>query len=73
VEGDVVASDGPAMRRLVDEVVTDYDERTLTSPLLPLPDPRSAARTVYDAVAASDPCNAISTILRSKKYGSTSD
>ena len=32
------------MRRLVDEVVTDDDERALTSSLPPLPDCRSAAR-----------------------------
>lgn len=46
-------ADGPAMRRLVDEVVADYDERTLTSTLPPLPDPRSAARAVH--VAATRP------------------
>ena len=48
-------ADQAAMRRLVDEVVTDYDERTLTSSLPPLPDPRSAARAVYDAVAGFGP------------------
>ncbi len=48
-------ADGPAMRRLVDEVIADYDERTLTSTLPPLPDPRSAARAVYDAVAGFGP------------------
>jgi pilus assembly protein CpaF len=47
--------DRAAMRRLVDEVVTDYDERALTSSLPPLPDPRSAARAVYDAVAGFGP------------------
>jgi pilus assembly protein CpaF len=47
--------DQPAMRRLVDEVVSDYDERALTSSLPPLPDPRSAARAVYDAVAGFGP------------------
>ena len=44
-----------AMRRLVDEVVTDYDERALTSSLPPLSDTRSAARAVYDAVAGFGP------------------
>ncbi len=44
-----------AMRRLVDEVLTDYDERALTSSLPPLSDPRSAARAVYDAVAGFGP------------------
>jgi pilus assembly protein CpaF len=44
-----------AVRRLVDEVVTDYDERALTSSLVPLPDPRAAARSVYDAVAGFGP------------------
>ncbi len=44
-----------AMRRLIDEVVLDYDERALTSTLPPLPDPRSAAQAVYDAVAGFGP------------------
>jgi pilus assembly protein CpaF len=48
-------SDRVAMRRLVDEVVSDYDERTLTSTLPPLADPRAAARAVYDAVAGFGP------------------
>ena len=41
--------DRSAMRRLVDEVVTDYDERALTSALPPLMDLRGAARAVYDS------------------------
>ena len=44
-----------AMRRLIDEVVLDYDERSLSSTLPALPDPRQAARTVYDAVAGFGP------------------
>ncbi len=44
-----------AMRRLVDEVVADYDERALTSALPPLSDTRTAARAVYDAVAGFGP------------------
>ncbi len=47
--------DRVAMRRLVDDVVNDYDERALTSSLPPLPDARSAARAVYDAVAGFGP------------------
>jgi pilus assembly protein CpaF len=47
--------DRVAMRRLVDEVVSDYDERALTSSLPPLPDSRSAVRAVYDAVAGFGP------------------
>ncbi|MCW2571412.1 MAG: putative type II/type pathway secretion protein, partial [Frankiales bacterium] len=47
--------DRAAVRRLVDEVVADYDERALTSTLVPLPDSRTAARTVYDAVAGFGP------------------
>ena len=43
------------MRRLVEEVVSDDDERTLTSALPPLSDPRQAARAVYDAVAGFGP------------------
>ena len=43
------------MRRLVDEVVLDYDERSLSSTMPALPDPRQAARAVYDAVAGFGP------------------
>ena len=48
-------SDRTAVRRLVDEVVADYDERSLTSALPPLTDTRLAARRVYDAVAGFGP------------------
>ena len=48
-------TDRLAVRRLVDEVVADYDERALTSALSPLGDVRSAARSVYDAVAGFGP------------------
>ena len=48
-------SDRAAVRRLVDEVVADYDERTLTSSLPPLSDQLVAARSVYDAVAGFGP------------------
>ncbi len=44
-----------AVRRLVDEVVADYDERALTSTLPPLADLPGAVRTVYDAVAGFGP------------------
>jgi pilus assembly protein CpaF len=47
--------DRTAVRRLVDEVVADYDERALTSTLPPLTDTRQAARAVYDAVAGFGP------------------
>jgi pilus assembly protein CpaF len=47
--------DRVAMRRLVDEVVLDYDDRALTSSLPPLADPVTAARAVYDAVAGLGP------------------
>jgi len=49
------ATDVAAVRRLVDDVITDYDERTLTSSLPPLPDQRYTARTVFDAVAGFGP------------------
>jgi pilus assembly protein CpaF len=48
-------ADRIAVRRLVDEVVADYDERSLTSNLPPLPDPHHAAKAVYDAVAGFGP------------------
>jgi pilus assembly protein CpaF len=47
--------DRVAMRRLIDEVVLDYDERSLSSTMPQLPDPRLAARAVYDAVAGFGP------------------
>jgi len=48
-------ADHVEMRRLIDDVVTEYDERTLTSSLPALPDPRSTARAVYDAIAGFGP------------------
>ncbi len=48
-------ADGAQMRRLIDEVVVHYGERTLTSTLSPLPDATLAARAVYDAVAGFGP------------------
>ena len=44
-----------AVRRLVDEVVAEYDERAMTSTLPLLSDAPSAARSVYDAVAGYGP------------------
>lgn len=43
------------LRQLIDEVVSDDDERAMTSTLSPLNDSRIAARAVYDAVAGLDP------------------
>jgi len=43
--------DRSARRGLVEEVLHDCDERSLTWALPPLFDPRQAARAVYDAVA----------------------
>jgi pilus assembly protein CpaF len=48
-------TDRAVVRRLVDEVVADYDERALTSTLAPLADSRHAAKLVYDAVAGFGP------------------
>ena len=47
--------DRVAMRRLVDEAVAEYDDRSLTSSLPPLTDSRLAAKAVYDAVAGYGP------------------
>jgi pilus assembly protein CpaF len=49
------AGDPGAVRQLVDDVIADYDERTLTSSLPPLPDARRTARLVFDAVAGFGP------------------
>jgi pilus assembly protein CpaF len=48
-------TDHAQMRRLVDEVVNDYDERAMTSTLAPLADSRQAARAVYDTVSGFGP------------------
>jgi pilus assembly protein CpaF len=47
--------DAAAIRRLIDEVVADYEERSLTSALPALSDARAAARRVYDEVAGFGP------------------
>ncbi len=49
------ANEMAAVRRLVDEVIADYDERTLTSSLPPLADSRRAAQSVFDAIAGFGP------------------
>jgi pilus assembly protein CpaF len=51
-------TDGAGVRRLVDEVIADYDDRSLTSALPPLADRRGVARQVYDAVAGFGPLQA---------------
>jgi pilus assembly protein CpaF len=50
------AEEPAAVRRLVDEVIADYDERSISGVLPPLlPDTRSVARAVFDAVAGFGP------------------
>ena len=49
------ATDTAAVRRLVDEVIADYDERTLSSTLPPVADRARAAREVFDSVAGFGP------------------
>ena len=48
-------TDSASVRLLVEEVVADYDERTLTSSLPPILDRTAAMRAVYDAVAGFGP------------------
>jgi pilus assembly protein CpaF len=48
-------ADPAAVRRLVDEVVADYDERSVTGTLPQLVDTRAAASVVFDAVAGFGP------------------
>jgi len=50
--------DGAAIHRLVEDVVADYEERTLTSALPAITDVRSLTRRVYDAVAGFGPLQA---------------
>jgi pilus assembly protein CpaF len=49
------AGDPAAVRQLVDDVVSDYDERSLSGTLPSLVDPHQVARVVYDAVAGFGP------------------
>jgi pilus assembly protein CpaF len=49
------SGDAPAIRRLVDEVIADYDERQLSGGLPALPDDRPVAREVFAAVAGFGP------------------
>jgi pilus assembly protein CpaF len=48
-------ADHGAVRRLVSEVLADYDDRSIGGRLPPLTDPDSAAREVLDAVAGMGP------------------
>ncbi|MFL6239494.1 MAG: CpaF family protein [Actinomycetes bacterium] len=47
--------DAGAIRRLIDDVLADYDERSLTSSLPQVADQAGAARMLYDAVAGLGP------------------
>jgi pilus assembly protein CpaF len=49
------AGDPTAVRQLVDDVIVDYDDRSLTGSLPALDDAQQAARQVYDAVAGFGP------------------
>ncbi|NHC45309.1 CpaF family protein [Motilibacter aurantiacus] len=48
-------ADPDVVRRLVDEVIAEYDERSLDGRLPALADPGAAARDVFDAVAGLGP------------------
>jgi pilus assembly protein CpaF len=50
-EGLDPVADPAAVRRIVDDVVATYDERSLSRPLPPLGDAQSVVRTVLDSVA----------------------
>jgi len=50
--------DPSAVRRLVEEAVADYDERSLTAPLPPLTDVGAAVKLVLDEVAGFGPLQA---------------
>lgn len=44
-----------AVRRIIDDTILRYDERTLTQTLPPLGDPREVAREVFNAIAGFGP------------------
>ena len=49
------STDTTAIRQIVDDVIADYDERTLSSAMPAVADPTRAARDVYDSVAGFGP------------------
>ncbi len=50
--------DPSGVRRLVEDAVADYDDRSLSGGLPPLPDPQHAVKSVLDAVAGLGPLQA---------------
>jgi pilus assembly protein CpaF len=44
-----------AVRRIIDDTILRYDERTLTQTLPPLGDPREVAREIFNAIAGFGP------------------
>src|SRR4051795_3131969 len=49
------SGDIEAVRRLAEEVISEYDDRALTSTLAPIADPHDTVRRVLDAVAGFGP------------------
>src|SRR4051795_12373116 len=49
------SGDIEAVRRLAEEVISEYDDRALTSTLAPITDPHDTVRRVLDAVAGFGP------------------
>ncbi len=47
------------VRELIDEVLSDYADRALSSPLPPLGDPTSLAKRLHDGVAGFGPLQAL--------------
>ena len=47
--------DVPGVRRLIEDAIADYDERSMTGALQPLPDPGSVVKQVLDDVAGYGP------------------
>ena len=57
-EGIDPVADPGSIRTIVEQVVANYDERSLSRPLPPLGDSQSVTRTVLDAVAGFGPLQA---------------
>ena len=62
----------PAVARLIDEAVADYQDRATTSQLPPLGDPPTPRAPCSTRSPGSDRCSRSSTTRRSKRSGSTS-
>ena len=61
-----------AVRLVIDEVITDYQDRSLTAAMPPLSDPAGVARTVHALIVEVGPLQPFFDDPSSRRSGSTS-